>query len=334
MCYFSRPSMVMWEIMNKKWTEYSSHSDYVRSFFNTFISQHPGFQFTVAQKFDALYEIGVTWAQYDQIKMELESGRRGLHLADINVMEYLANSDRTTRSFSSLSEYRAYRNSTLRPRNQAIVRSKLQEVKQHCQKARSHYDRSGEKLILTFDIEAYEYNHDKMLEIGYIVASVDGSGSPRLTEKRHFIIQENLHHKNGDHCTDNRNGFRFGQSQTVPLQEAIASFREAVTRCTFLVAHSAHSDEDYLRKIGVDIAELGKEIMDTQLVEMQLEMTRPGYRSANDRLFFRGLTRLLENYNVSFTQQDLHNAGCDAYYTMKVFLRQMGCSGSVVNALT
>ena len=54
MCYYSRPSMVMWEIMNKKWTEYSSHSDYVRSFFNTFISQHPGFQFTVAQKFDAL----------------------------------------------------------------------------------------------------------------------------------------------------------------------------------------------------------------------------------------------------------------------------------------
>ena len=333
MC-FSRPAMVIWERMRKHWTEQAgNHYEYVKTFFNTFISKHPGYQFTVAQKFDALYDIGITWEQYDQLKLEVERGSRGLSVPEIKATEYLNEGrDKIRKSFSNLSDYRRYKDS-LRQRNIGIVRSKLQEAKQHSQQARSCYESPGEKYILSFDIEVYEYDFSKMLEIGYVIACV-GSGSPRLTEKRHFIIRENLQHRNGDHCADNRDGFRFGRSETVPLRQAIDSFRQAVVKCTFLLAHSAHSDDDYLRNIGVDISELGKKIMDTQQVEMHLETTRLGHRPSSDRLFIRGLIHLLKSYSVQFEEKDLHNAGCDAYYTMKLFLRQMGCSGSVVNALT
>ena len=330
--------MVVWERMRITWTSHSRDQlggisfNFVKTFFNTFISRHPGYQFTVAQKYDSLYDIGITWEQYDQIKLELERGIRGSELPDINVTEYLKHGDRRKKSFSSLSEFRAYQDDFVRRRNREIVKTKLEEARRHFQKARSYFDGPGTKYILSFDLEAYEYDHDKVLEIGYVVACV-GSGPPKLTEKRHLIIQENLRYKNRDYVPDNRNGFKFGESQTVSLQQAIETFCQAVMNCTFLLAHSAHRDKDYLRNIGVDISKSRKEIMDTQQVELHLEASRPGQRPPNDRLYLRGLTRLLENYEVAFDPEALHNAGSDAYYTMKVFLRQMGCSKTVVNGL-
>ena len=47
----------------------------------------------------------------------------------------------------------------------------------------------------------------------------------------------------------------------------------------------------------------------------------------------RGLSNLLKEYNVNYREKDLHNAGCDAFYTMMVFLRQMGYIVEEVNAI-
>lgn len=95
-----------------------------------------------------------------------------------------------------------------------------------------------------------------------------------------------------------------------------------------LVAHASRNDEAYLKKVGFDLSEL--KIMDTQQIEHK-EFAASRYES--DRLYLRNLGRLLQNYTVSYEEKDLHNAGCDAYYTMKAFLRQMGYDASVVNSL-
>ena len=87
-------------------------------------------------------------------------------------------------------------------------------------------------------------------------------------------------------------------------------------------------DDAYLRDIGVDLSELGKEMFDTQTVQIYKESLKE-----SEKYFMRGLSYLLREYELNYEDKDLHNAGCDAFYTMMVFLRQMGYSTEFVNAI-
>jgi hypothetical protein len=87
-------------------------------------------------------------------------------------------------------------------------------------------------------------------------------------------------------------------------------------------------DDAYLRNIGVDLSELGKDMFDTQVLQTYKEsITESG------KYFKRGLSHLLREYKVNYEDSDLHNGGCDAFYTMMVFLREMGYSAEEVNTI-
>ena len=88
------------------------------------------------------------------------------------------------------------------------------------------------------------------------------------------------------------------------------------------------NDDEYLRNIGVDLSELRKEMFDTQVLETYKESLKE-----SDKYFMRGLNHLLREYKVNYQESHLHNAGCDAFYTMMVFLRQMGYSAEEVNTI-
>ena len=172
-----------------------------------------------------------------------------------------------------------------------------------------------------------------MLEIGYAVvtfsSNTGGNGLRSIEDfnARHFIIEENIEYENKDHVPNNRDGFRFGTSKTVTLKNALEMFREDIVECRFLLGHSIKHDHDYLKNIGVDLTELGKEMLDTQLIQMHTEI--------NDKRYdMRGLSYLLREYGIDFEDKDLHNGGNDAYYTMMAFLRQMGYSKATVNVLS
>ncbi len=87
-------------------------------------------------------------------------------------------------------------------------------------------------------------------------------------------------------------------------------------------------DDAYLRNIGVDLRELGKEMFDTQIIETYKESLKE-----SEKYFMRGLSHLLREYQLNYEDGHLHNAGCDAFYTMMVFLRQMDYSAEEVNAI-
>ena len=87
-------------------------------------------------------------------------------------------------------------------------------------------------------------------------------------------------------------------------------------------------DDAYLRNIGVDLSVLGKDMFDTQLVQTYNESLKE-----SGKYFMRGLPYLLREYGLNYQDGDLHNAGCDAFYTMMVFLRQMGYSAEEVNTI-
>ena len=88
------------------------------------------------------------------------------------------------------------------------------------------------------------------------------------------------------------------------------------------------NDDAYLRDIGVDLSVLGKPMFDTQILETYKDSLKE-----RNKYFMRGLSYLLREYDLNYEESDLHNAGCDAFYTMMVFLRQMDYLAGEVNAI-
>ena len=189
--------------MRNPWVKRASNRnrvDDVKRYFNTFATKHHGYTFIIAKKFNDLYDVCVTAQQCSEIKrhLEREFGLAG-YLDEANSLE-VPWIDCKERSFRNTQDFREYRGHTLSTMNRPVIRAKYAE-------ARQHYD---------FDIEVYEHNHDIMLEIGYVTCQISPvtGDKPDVTlhghYKRHLIIRENLHYKNGDRVPDNCYGFRFG----------------------------------------------------------------------------------------------------------------------------
>ena len=325
--------------MRKKWMWYinnnaPSKTNDLRTFFNFFIKNHSGYRFTVAKIYSGLYELGITSQQHEGIKRQLEKIVK-IPLPDARLSDVIADSGSLSRrSFGSLQQFRYFQDSELPKLNQTIVKKKLVEVKAHYKQVMKLFKEiRGGMQIVSFDIEVYEHDHDVMLEIGYTIVTFSsqtgGNGRRSIEDSnaRHFIIEENIRYENKDHVPNNRDGFRFGTSSTVTLNDALEMFHEDIEECHFLLGHSIKHDHDYLKNIGVDLTELGIEMLDTQLIQMHGEI--------NDTRFdMRGLSYLLREHGIDFEDKDLHNGGNDAYYTMMAFLRQMGYSKATVNGLS
>lgn len=160
---------------------------------------------------------------------------------------------------------------------------------------------------MAFDVETFENDHSKIIEIGFVVTSLT---RPDENEQAfHFIIEENSHFVNKDYVPDNRDKFNFGSSQRMSLEEAADKFMQHIRGVDFLVTHSGANDEEYLASAGISLE--GKPMFDTQLLALALLTT-------GTAVF--GLKRLLSDLAIPFDEHILHNAGNDAAYTMKVFL--------------
>lgn len=338
MLHYSEPSIICWDQMCKKWTWYTGQNSKskvgdLKNYINNFVANHFDYQFTVAQMYNGLYQVGITVRQYSEIKRRLER-MLNLILPDPKPVQLLKGGSSKKRSFVNFNDFRRFKEDELRIMNRPIIRAKYEEARNHFNKVKEVFNQRREKLGMAFDIEVYEHDKQHMLEIGYIIirfSSItqrNSRPSIEVTSKCHFIIEENLHYKNKDTVPDNREGFKFGSSKTVTLTEALEMFCAAVTECDFIVGHSVKHDEGYLQSIGLDLTKLQKEMFDTQIIRTHEES-----KAINDCYFTRGLCYLLKEYNVSYKEEDLHNAGCDAYYTMMIFLRQMGYSASTVNRL-
>ena len=144
-------------------------------------------------------------------------------------------------------------------------RRKRQEAISYADKLRRIIRATPGSTFLAFDIEVYEYDSDKMLEIGF-VEFVLQPGAPR--EYHHYIITDNLHYMNKDRVPDNRDKFLFGKSRRMTLKEAAAQFEEHIAGADILVAHAGANDEHYLSMQGIDLQE--KQIFDTQVCNLLL----------------------------------------------------------------
>lgn len=155
--------------------------------------------------------------------------------------------------------------------------------------------------FISVDIESFEFEHSKILEIGW---SIWDSGVHKFMDK-HYAILEYRHLKNGKYVPDKRDRFMFGETVWAGLQDSIAAFQEDLETAAkrnseglfVLIAHDMASDEGYLRKMGVEFPR-GMIKFDT----VELNGARVG-----DSNVKTGLGKLLDE--VEIENYCLHNAG-------------------------
>jgi hypothetical protein len=163
----------------------------------------------------------------------------------------------------------------------------------------------GGMWFISVDIESHEYNHDRILEIGW---SIWDSGVHKFMDK-HYAISDYRHLKNGKFVADRRDRFMFGTTVWENLQGSIAAFQQDLERAArrnehgrfVLIAHDMTSDMRYLSGMGVTFPE-GMIQFDT----VEMNAARVG-----DSNIKTGLGKLLDELDIE--NYCLHNAGMFPY---------------------
>lgn len=92
-------------------------------------------------------------------------------------------------------------------------------------------------------------------------------------------------------------------------EEAAAKLRKHLEDVDFLVTHSGAHDTEFLKSCGVSVSR--KLMFDTQV--LALALIPKGHKMYS-------LKNLLDDLEIPFDKDVLHNGGNDAFYTLKVFL--------------
>lgn len=191
-------------------------------------------------------------------------------------------------------------------------------------------------VFVCVDVESYEGDHHKITEVG--IATLDtrdlqgiapgdnGKAWRELIQARHFRIKEYKHLVNSRYVAGNPDGFMFGESTFVPLNEAaqhVAScFRAPFgaqgfsnsqiqeQRNIILLGHNTLSDVRYLQQLGYDPIKEGiiLEIMDTAVMYQVWHRDQQPTKLGN----------ILADFDIIGWR--LHNAGNDAVYTLQAML--------------
>ena len=200
----------------------------VRTYLNTFVRNNPGYSFTITQLYDELFDVCITTSQCSQIKRNIERKLK-IVLPEARTQELFPNGASERKSVKNISDFRQLNQERIPELNNPIIRRKHKEAGNHFSKVSKAFNGREQQDFLAFDIEAYEHNQSKILEIGYVVvrftpprSRAEGSlPKAEVISRVHLIIDENLHFKNKDRVPDNRYGFRFGLSETLKLEDAI-----------------------------------------------------------------------------------------------------------------
>ncbi|KAK3379375.1 hypothetical protein B0T24DRAFT_675173 [Lasiosphaeria ovina] len=191
----------------------------------------------------------------------------------------------------------------------------------------------GSVLFIAIDIEAYEFNHNIITEIGLAMLDTKdlantapgdgGKGWFPLIRARHLRIKENSWAMNTTHvhgCADN---FDFGTSEFVPKHAAIAVLNHIIQqeasasgdgpeqqRPVVLVFHEALSDIKFLQSMNCNIYKTKNAIDIADTREMYQYMCRAKNPTK--------LESILEALDIPYRY--LHNAGNDAVYTLRAMV--------------
>ncbi|KAI9139146.1 hypothetical protein BKA69DRAFT_694110 [Paraphysoderma sedebokerense] len=118
--------------------------------------------------------------------------------------------------------------------------------------------------IVCIDIEAYEFDHKKVTEIGYSIGYFNPQLNRYEVSAHHIIIKEYMNLVNGVRVPNWKFGFLFGESKILSLSNAALEMRRVLKDVNVVVGHGVANDLVWLKKMGVKID--GKKICDVQVL--------------------------------------------------------------------
>lgn len=180
-------------------------------------------------------------------------------------------------------------------------------------------DRGACTSIVFLDIEAFEFDHQRILEVGLMTVQLEGR-SVIMPLSRHFLIKENMRLHNGKNVANRKMHYAFGRSEHATMRDVAERVRVALGHPgAILVGHSICSDIEFMRCSGHALPAAlisPTRVFDTQAMMAQ-HQRRPGLRAS--------LEACLKHLGISSVDGELHNAGNDAWYTSLVFFALLGC---------
>ena len=159
------------------------------------------------------------------------------------------------------------------------------------------------ETLLAIDLEWYEYNERKVLEVGLTRFTRRGR-----TTARHIIIRDYLKVKNKRFVPNKKDHFHHGDSELLRKNEAATVVLEELSKVDGVVVHGG-DDKDLvaLKYIGLNV-DPNTIVYDTQKLFSMLLGVRAHIR----------LGRVSELFQHNLI--DPHNAGNDAFATAKAFI--------------
>ena len=182
-------------------------------------------------------------------------------------------------------------------------------------------------VFMSIDIEAFEFNQKLVTEIG--ISSLDMLDLLRLQledeeinwveqiRARHFRVSEHAHLRNKSHVQGHPDKFGFGKSEWISKRDIRAVVEDCFNLRSprrrheppiVLVGHNLPADVKYLEELGVNLSQFITDSIDTADLFKYLRRKFNGTALGN----------LLLEYGVA--ARHLHNAGNDAYYTLRVMI--------------
>jgi hypothetical protein len=191
-------------------------------------------------------------------------------------------------------------------------------------------------VMASVDVEAWEGNPRLVTEIGLaFFVAVFGHGS--TFRHRHIIVEEHLGRRNGKWVEDNRDRFLFGDSEVLPLANAVAEVSKELDGADYIIGHAVAGDLKWLHSIGVrskqrnsqgaEEVTLDERLVDTQMLDIAcvaraaraIGGRKDDVKAATKQ---RSLKVLAEEHGLH--PAALHNGANDAAFTLQVMLSQCG----------
>lgn len=163
-----------------------------------------------------------------------------------------------------------------------------------------------EKTIFCLDVEVQPHKGCQMTEFGFVFFK---DGKP---EFKHYLIQEFKGMKiDSKACPNYQSKYLFGKSEYVTMNKAKRILEYYMKQTNIFVAHSAYSENHYLRNIGISIAENVDIVLDTQVF----------HKKITNEINPVSLENMLNALNIEYKY--LHNSGNDASYTFFALMKMV-----------
>lgn len=162
------------------------------------------------------------------------------------------------------------------------------------------------KTILCLDIEVQPHKGCQMTEFGFVFLK---NGVP---EFKHYLIQEFKNLKlDSKSCPNYQTKYLFGNSEYVTMYKAKRILEYYMKLTNIFVAHSAYSENHYLRNIGISVADHVDMVLDTQVF----------HKAITNEINPVSLENMLNHLNIE--HKYLHNSGNDASYTFFALMKML-----------